>query len=289
MSWVIRKRMPRDFNLFNFGDEHVGSRLFYEKGFMKMVDLMHSSFEGLKPERNYGVSHGDFIEGITIDDKRFDLQTTKLTSMIHQSDYYMELIKPIAHKIVVQLEGNHTKGLWKYGHICEDMCSKMKIPYGTYACKINYVDNRGRLMFKQFAHHGFGSISSRLPDEKRRVTNMLLALKNKLRPLAGDAVLMTMGHTHQNLVNKPDDCLFLSDDGGEITKGYTSDFMPPQNLSFIHPDNRYYINTAAFRKSAIKGGVDYGEMAGYPPVELGFSITLVRGGRIIDIKKVVVG
>lgn len=289
MSWVTTKKMPRDFNLFLFGDAHVGAKAFYAKGWGRLIDMMHSSLYGLKPGRNYGVDHGDIIEAVTIDDPRFDLQTTKQASMIHQSDYYRELVKPIAKKVLVLLEGNHTKKLWKYGNICQDICDRMKIEYGTYVCKINYVDNKNRLMFKHYACHGFGSIGSRLPDEKRRVTNMLLALKNKLRLMCGDAVLMSMGHTHQSLINKPDNCLFLCDDQRQITKGYTADLKTCQNAAFIHPDNRYYVNTGTFRKTALEGGTDYGEMAGYPPIELGFSIALIRDGALTDIKKIVVG
>lgn len=288
MSQVIKVKMPMNFNIFLFGDEHVGSKLFFEKGFKKLVKAMNSPCEGLPANRNYGVAHGDCIEAITIDDPRFDLETTKELSMIEQADHYIKLIKPIASKMIVLMDGNHPKKLWRYGKMTEYVCNQAKIRFGTYVCKINYVNNKGKLMFKQYAAHGFGGINSNVPIEKRRIANMQIALKNKLFRKAGDVVLATMGHTHKTLINAPDNCLYLCDDGDDLQCGHTGDLRIPQNTKFVHQDSRWYVNTGTFRRTTIKGLTDYGEMAGYDPIELGYCVALIRGGRLVDVKSVIV-
>lgn len=288
MGQVLKKRMPMNFNLFLFGDEHVGSRLFFERGFLKMVDAMHSDCLGLPAKANFGLAHGDCIEAITMNDPRFDWETNREQSMIEQADHYVELLRPIRHKMVALLDGNHPKKLWRFGKMTEYVCNQLEIPFGTYVCKINYLNHKGKLLFKQYAAHGFGGINSNVPIEKRRIANMQIALYNKLFRKAGDVALMSMGHTHKTLINAPDDCPYLCDDGDDFGCGHTGDIKVPQNQGFVPPESRFYVNTGTFRRTTIKGITDYGEMAGYDPIELGYCIAMVRQGRLVDVKPVIV-
>ena len=78
---ILKHKLPANFNLFLFGDDHEGTLLRHNKGWNKLVNMMESEFEGIKPRHNYGVHHGDFIEAITVDDYRFDTQNEVLNQI----------------------------------------------------------------------------------------------------------------------------------------------------------------------------------------------------------------
>lgn len=282
---TLVKKMPDSFNIFLFGDRHVGSYGFFEKGFAKMIGLMEDEYDGIQPKHNFGLDHGDNIEAITIDDKRFDLLSTKEASILAQLAEDRKLLKPIASRLIALLDGNHPRKLHRFGEITEEQCSQLGVPFGSYTCRISYVAKDGSLIFKHYAAHGFRSINSTLDDEELRVARMRNTLKRILRRKAGDCLLMTMGHTHKLLVKKPDDFLYLYTEGKKFREGYTGslDF----NNSFFVPENhRWYGNTGTFRRSLMEGKTDYGEMAGYDPIELGLLVAKVRDRELVDLEEV---
>ena len=88
------------FNLFLFGDTHEGSILFYEHGFNGLVDIMTSSYRGVPASKNFGIHHGDSIEAITVDDRRFDINTIDKSQVppLVQADVHIARLKPIHRK-----------------------------------------------------------------------------------------------------------------------------------------------------------------------------------------------
>jgi hypothetical protein len=63
-----------------------------------------------------------------------------------------------------------------------------------------------------------------------------------------------------------------------------------QNAAYIPPDSRWYATTGSFRRlysTPGLGAVDYGEIAGYAPSEIGYAKVIVRGGNVIAVQKVV--
>jgi len=285
---ILKQEIPMDCNIFNFGDLHIGSVMFYEKGFNKLVKLMSTSIDGLDPDKNLGIDHGDTIEAVTLNDPRFDLETTKEFSILAQADHYIKLLQPIKSKIITILEGNHPRKLWRFGHMTEYICKRLGVKFGTWTAKINYVDTNGKPLFKQLAAHGYGSINSRVSEHKRRKVNQLISLRRQLEQKASDCVVMSMGHTHKLLVNEPDSCLYLYDNGETLEQGYTGDLGIKQTSRYIPGDFRWYLNTGTFRRCYVEGISDYGEMAGYDPLELGFTIVKVRGGKVVKVEKVLI-
>ena len=81
---TIPKTVPSNFNYFLFGDDHEGTTLRSQKGWDKLCDMMMSYYEGIPPRYNFGWHHGDPIEAIMIDDKRYDPKTTKNASPLKQ-------------------------------------------------------------------------------------------------------------------------------------------------------------------------------------------------------------
>ena len=283
---ILKHKLPANFNLFLFGDDHEGTLLRYDKGWRKLVDMMESEFEGVKPRHNYGIHHGDFIEGILVDDYRFDMLTTKEAFVLRQLDEARRNMEPIKDRLLCFLDGNHPRKLQKFGQITEYFCNeKLGRPeiYGTYAAHNTYLDNRGKVIFRHFCTHGAGSISSVADDIERARANMRLSLKRKLKNKFGDTLLMSMGHTHKLIICKPTNVLYMQGANGEVSQEYTS---PKRTDGFIHPDYRYYVNTGSFYRLYGDGVSGYGEVANYDPIQLGFAVAIVRNKKLIDVKEV---
>lgn len=284
---TLVKKMPDDFNLFLFGDKHVGSMGFFEKGWAHMLSMMESEYEGVQPKHNFGLDHGDNIEAITIDDKRFTMESTKEYSILKQLEMDRECLKPIRTRLVTILDGNHPRKLHRFGNLIEEQARLLGVPYGTYTARIQYLAKDGSLIFKHYAAHGFRSISSMVDDEESRVTRMRLSLKRILKRKAGDCLLMTMGHTHRVLVKRPDDVLFLYNEGKKFRQDRTSS-LDFNHEMYISPEHRWYGNTGTFRRTLMEDCTDYGEVAGYDPVELGFLVAIVRDRQLVELREVYV-
>lgn len=285
----LSKKMPQNFNLFCFGDAHVGSRMFWESGFDVLLELMESTFDGIKPAHNYAIDHGDSIEAITIDDrKRFELGTTKEFSLLKQVEFYVEKVRPMTAggRLLAVLDGNHTRTQRTSGEWAREIADRLAVPFATWTMRFSYLNSRGELLFKHFAGHGWGSINSRAKPLRRAVVNMEIALRAALEHKAGDCMLMTMGHTHKLLVHGPEDYLFLHSENGKLKEDYTSDLVIDQTSQFINSDFRFYGNTGTFRRTLIENETDYGEQAGYDPTQLGFLVAKVRSGKLVALEKV---
>jgi len=285
---IIEKKVQSDFNLFQFGDVHTGSIMSHSEGWEMLVDMMCSPYDGLPATRNYGVDHGDMIEGITVDDPRFDGTTTQ-GNVLHEKDVAVEMRKQIKDRLIVALDGNHPRKLWRWSGVAgrglsQIICEDAGIEYGTWSCIIVYKDSKDRLMFKQYATHGKKMISSTADDPKRRITNMELILKRHLKFKMGDCALMTKGHTHKLLCCRPASELYMVDDGGTLKQRYTESNHTDE---YIHPDHRWYLNTGSFYKLYGDGFSGYAEIAEYDPLELGFWVVKVRDRKIHDVDKVV--
>jgi hypothetical protein len=279
MMEFVDVEAPDNFNLFFFGDLHIGSLLFHESGFREALEMTGRPYRGASC--NHIVGMGDFIEAIDHSDRRFDSTTTDLKKIRPemQAEYFEELIRPYRKKFDVLLVGNHEDALAKYFDYTRLVCRNLGINYGTYTSVITYRNRAGELLFKVFASHGRGSIKSAADDPERVEANLNLSLKRKLKNKAADCAIMAMGHTHLTLICKPKKTLYMTYEEGDIRQNYKEG---DQAARYIHPDHRYYLNTGTFRRTYLRGVSDYAEKALYDPVVLGFPVVMVRNGRIID-------
>ena len=283
---LITKQTPIDFNLFLFGDTHLGTAAFHERGFNEFIDTFRSPYADLDASRNFGVHQGDAIEAIIVDDKRYDprLVSDPKATPLMQAESFVELLRPISKQLVCLMRGNHERTLQKYGNLSEMMAKELGVPYGTMSCKVTYTDHKGELIFKHFATHGRKGITSTADDPKRRKTNMELTLKRQLKFKAGDALLMSKAHTHKLLVCEPNTELYLTDDGENIQQNYTHS---RRNAGYIHPDHRWYVNTGSFFSLYVLGEETYAEAAEYDPLEIGYAVVIVRNRVIQEVRRVV--
>lgn len=286
---IFKKTIPLDCNIFLFGDLHIGSRLVYEKGIDSLIVKILHSYEGLPASKNFALNHGDDIEAIVIDDKRFDLETTKEISVLAQCEYVIKKLKPIKKHLIAILDGNHPRKLWKFGNLAQFIANELNTIYGTWSVRINYQDKKSNLLFKHYAAHGFGTIQSKVRPRCRSEVNKRIKLVSLLEGKAGDCALMSMGHTHQLLVKKPEDYLFITDDGHDLVEAYIRNYRVPQNSFYLPEDQRFYVNTGTFLRTFLKDVSGYGEIKGYDPIQLGYAVALVRGGKIVDVKIELVG
>ena len=283
---ILSFNMPMNWNLFLFGDDHIGATLRYKRGWQQLVDMMHSKYDGLPENCNYGVHHGDIVEAILIDDKRYSEAETEEKTAFAQSKASIQALGMIKSKLLCVLDGNHPNRLLeKHGDITKHVCEEIDVAYGTYTARTTYNDKKGKCQFKHFATHGNGSITSQADDPERRRMGMKLALKKKLKMKSGDTLLNSMGHTHKLIRLEPSNELYLADDGGEIKQHYTG--APNGASGYIHPDYKFYCNTGSFLKLYGEGFSGYAERAGYDPLELGFIVCRVRDGQPVKLDKVV--
>jgi len=288
---LLTKTIPRTCNIYLAGDEHVGADLRHKHGCSELVKLIEADPLG------YLVHHGDSIEAITINDKRYDrrsLDSTASTPML-QCRSVIEQYKPIKDKILAWLIGNHEFSLlsrMEEDYTREVICHELTDGnpdsiYGTYMAHITYVDEDGNELFKHLAWHGAGQVNSVRENPTDRYIATQKSLKRKLYRKAGDCSLMSMGHTHKIIVTPPSVTmpdLYIVASGKKLVQRYTS---VEQGVGFVHPDSRWYVNTGSFLKLYGDGVSGYAERAGYDPLELGFAIVRVIEGRIAAIDRII--
>jgi len=274
--------LPPDHDLILASDFHEGTILQEVRALFEMQNKV------LSQKNTFMVFGGDAIEAITVDDKRYSLETDKKDTPLKQYRNIQEFFRPIASKTLFIVQGNHDWALARTigDYLAEVLCPELKIPYGTATAKWAIKDKKGRQMYKLFFWHGNKNIGSVADDPIRREANMLLQLKRKLANKSGDCEVMCMGHSHKLLVCPPMSTLYLYDDGQNIHSAYTGN--ETGHGQWIHPDSRWYVNTGSFLKLYGEHVSGYAERQGYDPVELGYAVLECRGGKIRNIRKEVV-
>ncbi|MDI6788441.1 MAG: hypothetical protein QME51_08730 [Planctomycetota bacterium] len=283
---IFQPSLPKTHNLYLLTDTHIGSILFHESGFERSVETIRQDKIG------YVAFIGDIAEGILIDDYRYSHDTIdpKRLTPVRQYQDFISLVKPIAHKILVIMEGNHDALIsTRYGSLLKEVVAPALNPkkniYGTYSCKLHILDKKGQLQYKVFLTHGSRSISSTADNPLRREANTKLQLQRLLQHKAGDCYIMARGHSHKLLVKSPVRELYLTDDGTKVHHAYTRGEQTADN---IHPDRRWYVSAGAFYKLYHEGISSYAERGDYDPIELGYAVVRVVDGCVQTINRVVI-
>ena len=291
---LIQKQIPKNANLFLFSCTHWGTPYQHVSGWEELVDNILSPYGGLPARCNFGIHHGDIIESKELGHPHFTVTSAYNDLITGQIDKAIVELSRIQKRMITVLQGNHEQGLHRFGDVAEYIAWKSGIEYGTYTAKITYVDKKENVIFKHFATHGRRSIGSSADDIIRQKSNQALQLKRHLKFKAGDALLMSKGHTHRLFFVKPEPSMYLVDDGNRIKQRFTAAGNADQ---YINPDLRWYANVGAFfkmyadnvthhdkdpSKSVMSSYAEYGE---YDPIELGFLVVRVRDGNIVGIDR----
>lgn len=274
--------LPSDHDLILASDFHEGTILQEVRALFEMRDKV------LREKNTFLAFGGDAVEAITVDDRRYSLETDKKQTPLRQYKNIQDFFAPIANKTLFILQGNHDWALSRTvgDYLQEVLCPTLKIPYGTATAKWTVKDKKGGRMYKLFYTHGARNITSVADDPIRREANMLLQLKRKLSMKSGDCEVMAMGHTHKLMIAEPMASLYLHDDGQKVRSAYTGHETGAGQ--WIHPDHRFYVNTGSFLKLYLEHVSGYAERLGYDPVELGYAVLECRGGKIKTVRKAVI-
>ena len=237
-------------------------------------------FVGNNPDRKF-VHLGDLVEAITTDDKRYHSDSAKEPIPMKQMREAIEIFRPISKQTIVALRGNHELKLHRFGNLVEDLfCVELGIPYGTMTARIILM-NDDRVLFKVFVTHDVPMFRSRAKDFLQRQANILAALKMSIQYRMGDCAVMICGHAHQLLSIAPSPMLYLTDSEKGVKQHYLQG--DTGNGGYINPDQRYYGCAGSFRKKYMDGIDDYSDV--YDPVEMGYLVLTIKGGRPISLDK----
>jgi len=284
---IIKAKMPDNFTVYDLSDLHLGSPNCAEETLEETIDKIAS-------EKNaYIIFKGDAIEAILPNDKRYLHSAVKpeLQSPKSQADRVIQIFQRVRDRILAWGIGNHELKLWNTMDFGKYIADSLGTSYGAYNFKLHYLDKNGELMFKTYHTHGMGSVHSNAKDEIQYEANRKAALKHKLvKSGHADCIYMSRGHDHQLIVVEPtvSGKLFLTDDGVGIHQKYHT--ASPQNAEYIPPDSRWYATTGSFRKLYSKPGlgtIDYGEVVGYAPSEIGYAKMTIEYKTLVKVEKVV--
>jgi hypothetical protein len=286
---LLQKQLPRDYVLIDSSDYHYGSLNCCREKIKAMIDRVATR------KNHFLINKGDSIEAILPSDRRYNSCSLevkeKLMTPIQQADAVVKDFAPIKDKILAWGCGNHEFTLINTMDFGKYIADQLGVPYGGYVYKLSAFDRNQRLMHKFFFTHGNGFITSNAKDDIQRHANKRAALKGKLCKSAfGDCIYMSMGHTHQLMVVEPtvQDKLLLTDDGHSSKQSYHT--HSEQNVPYIPPDSRWYGCSGSFMKLYTDPGtfaMNYGEIAGYEPSEIGWLEVHVEDGCVVKVDKVV--
>ncbi len=279
----LEMNVPRVHKLYLASDFHDGSANRHRDGQLALYERI------AKEKDSRLLEGGDDIEGIVVDDKRYIQESvdTKTSVPLLQAQNCVKERWEIRKKIVGKLIGNHEVTLLKFGNLMRDIiCKDLGVPYGTYTCVLTVRDLQGKQMYKVFYTHGRRNIGSTSEDPKRRKANMEYQLKKHLYRKMADCLIMAEGHHHKLLISEPEPELQLVSTGKRLHQTYTRN---PGSVREIPPDLRYYAGTGSYRGLyGEPGKIDYGEIGGYDPEELGSVCFHMNGDTVEEAEKVIV-
>lgn len=267
--------VPKTYRLYLIGDTHVGNEAFAENVARKAIQRIKRDPKG------YVGFMGDGTESIHPFDKRFDIKVHgKAGTANRQVDFFVKMFKPIADRILFYLTGNHE---WKLSQIVDIpamIAEKLnpKMIHSTWTVKAKFSDD-----FRLWATHGRRAVNSYAKTYKERQDHEADRVKKLLQLLQGDCMVMAMGHIHKMRIHEPvHDMQVLGDD--ELRAVYTTIAMTPEGG--IQADYRWYCSCGSFLRTYVDDLDTYGEIAMYPPVEMGFIRISVVNGKVDTVEKV---
>jgi len=281
MRHIITPPLQLNCDIALLGDTHLGTVFCNELAIAGAIDWIAS-----KPNR-YFCFMGDAIEAIVPDDKRFQADAVSEPFPERQAKYVVKMFWPIRKKGLVWLLGNHEERLKHIANYARYIADGLGIPYGTWAAKV-LVRGKHRSYFKMFLKHSIrSSLTSMAKDYDQRLANMKATLKMQLREHAGDCMLMAVGHAHRILVADPIRKMVMMSD--EEHKQLQQQYLVPHEWGeeYIDHDLRWYGVTGSFLKQYVEGLDGYAERAGYDPLEIGYLVAEVRGGKLRNLRPVV--
>lgn len=284
---LIYREMPRNYDLAQTGDFHLGPDCCFKQGIKEMV-------QQVKERKNCFLwFDGDAVDAILPSDKRYAHSTMDrekwLMTPQQQADEVVKLMWPIRKKILGWQLGNHEYTVINTFDIAGYIADKLGVPWAGVMAKF-VATRKGKAMHRFLFTHGRGSLNSQAKDPIQGEANRKAKLKLNLQKTGhADCIYMGCGHHHQMLVVEPtvDKEVVLSDDGEDLVQKYRG--FSKQSAKYIPPECRWYGCSPGFLKTYGKPGrrvITYSEMNMYPPTQLGWLELKVRDGKLVKVKEV---
>jgi hypothetical protein len=279
----LTDKMPGNFDLYFGGDIHIGNSALEEILIKKLIKKVKRHKNG------YYSSGGDQLECISVDDKRFSLDTHagKAARIDAQRDYFIELFSPIADKFLWILEGNHERKYKNIFNVTNDIANALDCESANgVLAKILFPN------FRVMDWHGNGTIRSGALDARQREINEGFAIKKKLMRLPGnDCELSVMHHIHRMRIVPPSNALNIISDPrvNELKAIYQEPAKIYVNgdkkLYRLSEDDRWFCSTGSVLRGYVEGECTYVEEVGYEATELGYIKMTVKNDKIYKIEK----
>jgi len=251
-----RGRLDQLITVIPFGDIHWGSKACDEK----LVDAVIKRISG--EENTYWIGMGDMCEFINKSDKRFDariladwISVSDISSLSWaQSQYALKKLRPIAHKCLDFMKGNHEGSIMYkyefdiYNYMVAELKKAANTPEeetfggGIYSWMLlNIATTKTATRTIRFnIHHGF--TGGKLDGAK--ALNMQRWLWNH------DCDICLMGHAHNTMTQKA--TVEKVDDSGNV---------------YAHTRRGAY--TGTFLRTTVEDAETYSERKGYYPLPIG--------------------
>jgi len=257
---IIYKSRSDVLNIYPIGDIHGGSIECAENDIRRMVEVIK------KDRFGYWVGMGDMLDCILKSDKRFDIEglapwVKKDNIITTQKKWAVNLLKPIAHKCIAFLEGNHETTIHTYHDedVTRNLCDDLHVPYGGYSCFIALKFNRANTnSVRQYTFHAFHGTGASQTEGARVMR--LMRLVNDIQ-----ADIYLMGHLHCVATYTPDRLLLVN---GRI-----------KSRQLIAVMTGSWLKTYAQPKQGQQLNASYGERKGYKPSRIGCPIIHIRPDR----------
>ena len=192
MKTTIFKTSSKKISILPFSDLHVGCYGFTERS----EKTLQGNIDWVKNNKDaYAILCGDMINCATLNSPSSPFREKFGTDL--QIAKVVDLFRPIKHKILGAIDGNHEERLIKY---CDysptiSICDRLGIKYmgtsGVYIIRLGMhkSNNRefGRASFTLYSHHTTGG-GTLLGSKMNRVI--------KLREIIGNADCYIGGHNH---------------------------------------------------------------------------------------------
>lgn len=252
----IEYRSRKDiFRIFPIGDIHAGVIHCAENDIKRMVDQ-------IKQERNaYWIGMGDMADCILKNDVRFDIQALapwvrKDNIVESQRNWLKELFKPIAHKCLAFMEGNHCETIHRHYQfdMTRNLAHDLGVPYGGASCFIvpkfarkpegaEYKTN-----IRQYVIHAWHGNGGAQTEGAR-----LMRLMRLVNDIQADIYLM--GHLHCITLYTPDRLIYQN---GRV-----------KSTRLVAATTGSWLKTYTQPKSGEEFNASYAEAKGYKPSRIG--------------------
>ena len=249
---IIPYKQANRFKLYCFGDIHGGTiHCVEDEARAKVAEIAHE-------KNTYWVGMGDYAEFITPSDKRFDPSQKSLAEWVEQDNiaecqtqWVVDLFKPIKNKCIGLLYGNHEDSMRRFNHdnVQKNICDRLGVENLGYTALVRLFFRRENSseshIIKCVFSHGSGWAVT-----KGAKLNKLHRFMN-----AFDAHIYAIGHMHDILTD---------------TLPYMT--CTPQSFeqSKIKAVEKVGAVTGSWFRTYTQGiQASYGERATYPPTTIG--------------------